>query len=269
MDFGARNYDASLGRWMNLDPLAEIMESESPFNYGYNNPIYYRDFDGRAPKGMLDPYLVFDGQKNKLYIYDDNDTPDDPSDDVLIGTFDAHNLTVRRSQGKWEDGTYNMLDKKTRHTHTTLETKGKWAFERLLDSPNSSYGKGGIYRATSFRQTDGKSRNGMAIHAGRENKPFLTRKTRGCIRVCAEAMTAIDNAISSFGSLTAITVQNNQAVTPKTAVTTLSTLTPAGLAPTGATTVIPGTITPVTPVITPIIPTVIPVIVIRPEPIKT
>jgi RHS repeat-associated protein len=68
MDFGARNYDASLGRWMNIDPLAEVMESESPFNYGYNNPIYYRDYDGRSPKGMKDPYLVFNGAKNKIYI---------------------------------------------------------------------------------------------------------------------------------------------------------------------------------------------------------
>ena len=157
-----------------------LVNFRTQFNYGYNNPIYYRDFDGRAPKGMLDPYLVFDGQKNKLYIYDDNDTPDDPSDDVLIGTFDAHNLTVRRSQGKWEDGTYSMFDKKTRHTHTTLETKGKWAFERLLDSPNSSYGKGGIYRANSFTQTNGKYRSGMAIHAGREDRSFLTRRTKGC-----------------------------------------------------------------------------------------
>jgi len=39
-------YDASLGRWTTQDPLAEMYESWSPYNYTMNNPVRYIDIDG-------------------------------------------------------------------------------------------------------------------------------------------------------------------------------------------------------------------------------
>ncbi len=47
VDITARNYDPALGRWMNLDPLAEVMRRYSPYTYSYNSPIYFMDPDGR------------------------------------------------------------------------------------------------------------------------------------------------------------------------------------------------------------------------------
>ena len=46
-DYGARHYDAVLGRWMCVDPLAEKYTTTGGYVYTLNNPVKFIDVDGR------------------------------------------------------------------------------------------------------------------------------------------------------------------------------------------------------------------------------
>ena len=52
-DYSARHYDAVLGRWMCVDPLAEKYVSISPYSYCKSSPMNYIDEKGLYPKGIV------------------------------------------------------------------------------------------------------------------------------------------------------------------------------------------------------------------------
>ena len=57
-DYGARHYDATIGRWHAVDPMAEMYYGWSPYTYCLGNPVKYVDLIG----AFTSPYYTEDGQ---------------------------------------------------------------------------------------------------------------------------------------------------------------------------------------------------------------
>jgi hypothetical protein len=63
----ARNYMPDIGRWGNIDDLAESFSDLSPYNFANNNPVIFSDPSGLSPEG-IDGFSSVEPNKGPNYI---------------------------------------------------------------------------------------------------------------------------------------------------------------------------------------------------------
>ncbi|QMU65727.1 MAG: hypothetical protein GKR88_16550 [Flavobacteriaceae bacterium] len=119
-DYGARNYDPSIGRWINIDPLASNYYTMSPYTYVLNNLINYTDPDGRYVRGdkttKLSKFMQYfrlwevEAIKYRKSFYGKWTTHVEPVNDAKIRVFD-HDFRateqIINKVGKNEKFSYN------------------------------------------------------------------------------------------------------------------------------------------------------------------
>jgi RHS repeat-associated protein len=153
-DYGARFYDAQLGRFHSLDPLSENYNFQSPFVYAANNPIRFIDFMGMSAKEP-DEY-EFDSMGNIEKVKESE-------------TDSFHKIN---SEGNRIEGASLELDEKVVDGEVTLATNGgkevnylkvtgdeaaTEIFEHLANNTTESQTEFGLTRVGKNEGKDGKN----------------------------------------------------------------------------------------------------------------
>ncbi len=145
-DYGARHYNAQIGRWFNVDLLADKYNSTSPFVYCLNNPLIYIDPDGQRII-FVHGYLGFGSPAGgSTYWNGQNSSFVNGAKDFFLDNdtyFTNVNYSLTSSAFDRQNDGYNYAEERYEELTKGLD-KNKDVFEFVTHSMGGSFAEGMI-----------------------------------------------------------------------------------------------------------------------------